>query len=49
MGFYFQNCSDLLWEKNCFCDSEKLLEFEAEDLSNTLEQLEFKLEKINGI
>ena len=24
MVFCFQNCSDLLWEKNCFSDREKL-------------------------
>jgi len=26
----FQNCSDLLWEKNCSGDWEKLLKFETE-------------------
>ena len=31
MVFYFQNCSDLLWENNCSSDWEKLLNFEAED------------------
>ena len=29
MVFCCQNCSDLLWEKNCFSDPEKLLKFEA--------------------
>ena len=29
MVFWYQNCSDLLWEKNCFSDREKLLKFEA--------------------
>ena len=28
--FCFQNCSDLLWEKNCCSDREKLLKFEVE-------------------
>ena len=30
MVFCYQNCSDLLWEKNCSSDWEKLLKFEAE-------------------
>jgi hypothetical protein len=30
MVFCYQNCSDLLWEKNCSSDQEKLLKFEAE-------------------
>ena len=30
MVFCYQNCSDLLWEKNCSTDPEKLLKFEAE-------------------
>ena len=29
MVFCYQNCSDLLWEKNCSSDREKLLKFEA--------------------
>ena len=28
--FCFQNCSDLLWEKNCPSNGEKLLKFKAE-------------------
>ena len=28
--FWYQNCSDLLSEKNCSSDQEKLLKFEAE-------------------
>ena len=32
MVFCYQNCSDLLWEKNCSRDREKLLKLEAEDL-----------------
>ena len=28
--FCYQNCSDLLWEKKCSSDGEKLLKFEAE-------------------
>ena len=30
MVFCYQNCSDLLWEKNCSSDREKRLKFEAE-------------------
>ena len=30
MVFCYQNCSDLLWEKNCSSDREKLLKFEGE-------------------
>ena len=30
MVFCFQNCTDLLSEKNCSSDQEKLLKFEAE-------------------
>ena len=28
--FCLQNCSDLLWDKNCSSDQEKHLKFEAE-------------------
>ena len=28
--FCYQNCSNLLWEKNCSSDREKLLKFESE-------------------
>ena len=37
MVFCYQNCSDLLWEKKCSSDQEKLLKFEAECL-RSLEQ-----------
>jgi len=30
MVFCLQNCSDLLWEKNCSSDQEKRLKFKAE-------------------
>ena len=30
MVFYYQNCSDLLWEKKSSTDCEKLLKFKAE-------------------
>ena len=30
MVFCYQNCSELLWEKKCSCDREKLLKFKAE-------------------
>ena len=26
MVFCFENCADLLWQKNCFSDQEKLLQ-----------------------
>ena len=29
MVFCYQNCSDILWEKNCSSDSEKLSKFNA--------------------
>ena len=85
MVFRYQNCSDLLWEKKCSSDWEKLLKLDAEGwefakflrsleqfiqtvegqtnfwsqnafltcswrflISDKLEQLEFKLEKILG-
>ena len=40
--FCFQNCSDILWEKNCSSDWEKLLKFEAEgrEFSKILRSLE---------
>ena len=40
MVFCYQNCSDLLWEKNCSSDWEKLLKFEAEgqEFAKSLEQ-----------
>ena len=34
MVFCYQNCSDLLWEKNCSSDQENLLKFEAEVLQH---------------
>ena len=42
MVFCYQNCSDLLWEKKCSSDQEKLLKFEAEgrELANVLRSLE---------
>ena len=42
MVFCYQNCSDLLCEKNCSKDREKLLKFEAEgrEFANFLRSLE---------
>ena len=39
--FCYQNCSDLLWEKNCSSDWEKLLKLEAEgqELAKVLKSL----------
>ena len=39
MVFGFENCSDLLWEKNCSSDREKLLKFEAEGREFSIFQL----------
>ena len=60
MVFFCQNCSNLLWEKKCSGDWERLLKFEAEGrefakILRSLEQsisnkhLESKLEKTIGI
>ena len=42
MVFYYQNGSDLLWEKIVLSDQEKLLKFEAEgqELAKFLQLLE---------
>ena len=42
MVFCYQNCSDLLREKKCSSDREKLLKFEAEgrEFANFLRSLE---------
>ena len=42
MVFCYQNCSDLLWEKNWSSDQEKSLKFEAEgrEFANVLRSLE---------
>ena len=48
--FCFQNCSDLLWEKNCSSDQEKLLKFKAEgrEFSNVLRSLEQFIQTVKG-
>ena len=50
MVFCYQNCSDLLWEKKCFCDWEKLLKFEAEgwEFANILRSLEQFIQTVKG-
>ena len=50
MVFCYQNCSDLLWEKNCSSDREKLLKFEAEgrEFSNILRSLEQSIQTVKG-
>ena len=42
MVFCYQNCSDLLWEKTCSSDWEKILKFEAEarEFAKNLRSLE---------
>ena len=48
--FFYQNCSDLLLEKNCSSDWEKLLKFEAEgqECSNFLWLLEQLIQTVKG-
>ena len=50
MVFCYQNCSDLLWEKKCSCDQEKLLKFEAEgqEYAKILRSLEQFIQKVKG-
>ena len=45
-----QNCSDLLWEKNCSIDWEKCLKFEAEggEFAKYLRSLEQFIQTMNG-
>ena len=48
--FCYQNCSDLLWEKNCSSDREKLLKFEAEgwEFARILRSLEQFVQTVRG-
>ena len=50
MLFCYQNCSDLLWEKNCSSDWEKLLKFEAEgrEFAKFLRSLEQFIQTVKG-
>ena len=50
MVFYYQNCSDLLWEKIVFSDWEKLLKFEAEgqEFAKFLRSLEQFIQTVKG-
>ena len=50
MVFCYQNCSDLLWEKKCPSDWEKLLKFEAggREFANVLRSLEQFIETVKG-
>ena len=47
--FCYQNFSDLLWEKNCSNDCERLLKFEAEgrELAKFLISLEQFIQTVN--
>ena len=49
-GILFPNCSHLLWKKNCSCDWETLLKFEAEDqeLAKLLRSLEQYIRTVKG-
>ena len=50
MVFCYQNCSDLLWEKNCSSDWEKLLKFGAKgrEFSKTLRSQEQFIQTVKG-
>ena len=50
MVFCYQNCSDLLWEKTCSIDWEKLLKFEAEgwEFAKVLISLEQFIQRVKG-
>ena len=50
MVFCYQNCPDLLWEKKCFSDWEKLLKYKAEgrEYANILRSLEQFVETVKG-
>ena len=48
--FCYQNCSDLLWEKKCSSDEQKLLKFEAEgrEFTKFLRSLEQFIQTVIG-
>ena len=48
--FCGQSCSDLMWEKNCSSDWEKLLKFEAEgqEFAKFLRSLEQFIQTVKG-
>ena len=50
MVFCYQNCSDLLWEKNCSSDREKNLKFEAEgwEFAKILGSIEQFVQTVKG-
>ena len=50
MVFWYQNCSDLLWEKKNSSDREKLLKFKAEgrELAKFLRSLEQFIQTVKG-
>ena len=50
MVSYNQNCFDLLWEKKCSSNQEKLLKFEAEgrEFENVLRSLEQFIQTVKG-
>ena len=50
MVFCYQNCSDLLWEKNCSNDRKKLLKFETEgrEFAKFLRSLEQFIQTVKG-
>ena len=50
MVFGYQNSSDILWEKKCSSDREKLLKFEAEgrEFANFFRPLEQFIQTVKG-
>ena len=48
--FYYQNCSDLLWEKTCSSHQEKLLKLEAKgrEYAKFLRSLEQFIQTVKG-
>ena len=50
MVFCYQNCSDVLWEKKCSSDREKLLKFQAEgqEFAKFLRSLEQFIQTVKG-
>ena len=50
MVFCYQNCSDLLWEKNYSSDREKLLKFEtgSQEFAKILRSQEQFIQAVKG-
>ena len=50
MVFCYQSCSDLMWEKKCSTDREKLFKFKAEgqEFGKILRSLEWFIQAVQG-